>query len=74
MRKFGCEIRLNYQVDQKTSFILEQIKNEFGGYVGYRSSQDTYYYGSTSIKSADNLVNYFDQFNQLSSKHLNYLK
>lgn len=73
-RKYGKEMRLNYQVDQKTRFILDQIQNAFGGYVGYRSSQDTYYYGSISFGSAQKVLNYFDKYHLLSSKYLNYVK
>ena len=45
-----------------------------GGNIGYRKSQDTYYYGSTSFGSAKKVINYFDKFHLLSSKHVNYLK
>jgi len=41
------EIRLNFQVDQKERLLLDLIKNYFGGNIGYREKQDTYYYGST---------------------------
>lgn len=68
------EIRLNYQIDQKTKDILLLIKNFLGGNIGYRKSQDTFYYGSTSFGSARNVINYFDHFHLLSSKHVNYLK
>ena len=68
------EVRLNFQVDQKKNDLLLLIKNLFGGNIGYRSSQDTYYYGSTSFGSAKKVINYFDHFHLLSSKHLNYLK
>jgi hypothetical protein len=50
------------------------IKDFFGGNIGYRKNQDTYYYGSTSFGSAKNVINYFDHFHLLSSKHINYLK
>ena len=68
------EIRLNFQIDQKKDSVLLLIKNYLGGNIGYRKSQDTYYYGSTSFGSARNIVNYFDYFHLLSSKHVNYLK
>lgn len=68
------EIRLNFQIDQKKEDLLLLIKNFFGGNIGYRKSQDTYYYGSTSFGSAKNVIKHFDQFNLLSSKYLNYLK
>ena len=50
------------------------IKEFFGGNIGYRSSQDTYYYGSTSYGSAKKVINYFDHFHLQSSKHISYLK
>jgi hypothetical protein len=68
------EIRLNFQVDQKKDAILVLIKDFLGGNIGYRKSQNTYYYGSTSFGSAKNVINYFDYFHLLSSKHINYLK
>jgi hypothetical protein len=68
------EVRLNFQIDQKRDSILLLIKDFFGGNIGYRKSQDTYYYGSTSFGSAKNVINYFDYFHLLSSKHINYLK
>lgn len=68
------EVRLNYQVDQKGEAVLLFLKNYLGGNVGYRATRDTYYYGSTSFGSARSVVNYFDRFHLLSSKHTNYLK
>lgn len=73
-RKFGYEIRLNYQIDQKNNFILEQIKEALGGSIGYRKNQGTFYYSSVSFGSAKKVINYFDHFNLLSSKHVNYIK
>lgn len=72
--KSKVEIRLNFQIDQKDNNILLLIKNLFGGNIGYRESQDTYYYGSTSFGSAKKVINYFDMFHLQSSKHINYLK
>lgn len=68
------EVRLNFQIDQKKNNILLLIKNYFGGNIGYRKNQNTYYYGSTSYGSAKKVINYFDHFHLLSSKHINYLK
>ncbi len=73
-RNNKTEVRLNYQVDQKKDYLLILIQNFIGGNIGYRSSQDTYYYGSTSFGSAKNVINYFDKYHLLSSKHVNYLK
>jgi hypothetical protein len=73
-REKRLEIRLNFQVDQKERILLDLIKNKFGGHIGYRETQDTYYYGSISFKSASNVINYFDKYNLLSGKYLNYQK
>ena len=68
------EIRLNFQIDQKDNDVLLLIKEVFGGNIGYRKSQDTYYYGSTSFGSAKKVIKYFDTFHLQSSKHINYLR
>lgn len=73
-RETSFGIRLNFQIDQKENTLLILIKNFLGGNIGYRKSQDTYYYGSTSFGSAVKVINYFNQYHLLSSKHLNYLK
>ena len=73
-RKNKIEIRLNYQIDQKKDYLLKLIKDFFGGNIGYRASQDTYYYGSTSFGSAKKVINYFDHYHLQSTKHINYLK
>jgi hypothetical protein len=56
------EVRLNMQIDLKTNFILNQARKLFGGYIGYRKSQDTYYYGSTSFKAAQKWIAYLDRY------------
>lgn len=72
--KYRNERRLNFQIDQKTRKILDLIKNTLGGNIGYRSTQDTYYYGSTSFGSAYKIINYFDRYHLQSTKQINYLK
>ena len=67
-------VGLNFQIDQKKDNILLLIKDYLGGNIGYRVGQESYYYGSTSFGSAKNVVNYFDYYHLLSSKHINYLK
>jgi hypothetical protein len=54
--------------------LLILIRSFIGGNIGYRKSQSTYYYGSTSFGSAKNVINYFNDFHMLSNKHVNYLK
>jgi LAGLIDADG endonuclease/Cytochrome C and Quinol oxidase polypeptide I len=73
-RSNKVEVRLNFQIDQKKEDILLLIKDFFGGNIGYRKSQDTYYYGSTSFGTAKHVIHYFDYFHLLSSKHIHYLK
>jgi hypothetical protein len=75
-RSNRTEVRLNFQIDQATKkdSILILIKDFLGGNIGYRKTQDTYYYGSTSFGSARNVIDYFDYFHLLSTKHTNYLK
>ena len=73
-RNQKTEVRLNFQIDQKEKDLLFCIKNFLGGNIGYRKSQDTYYYGSTSYGSAIKVIHYFDEFHLLSSKYVNYLK
>lgn len=73
-RNNKTEVRLNYQIDQKKVDLLNLIKGFLGGNVGYRKSQDTYYYGSTSYGSAKSVISYFDHYHMLSTKHINYLK
>ena len=68
------EVRLNFQIDQKKNSVLLLIKDFLGGNIGYRKSQDTYYYGSTSFGSAKKVINYFDSFHLLSTKYINFLK
>ena len=68
------EIRLNYQIDQKSDLLLNMIKEYLGGNIGYRKSQDTYYYGSTNFGSAKKVIEYFDQFHLQSRKHISYLR
>uniref|UniRef100_UPI0021FEAE7E hypothetical protein n=1 Tax=Pleurocordyceps sinensis TaxID=99896 RepID=UPI0021FEAE7E len=68
------EVRLNFQIDQKHKDLLLLIKETLGGNIGYRKSQDTYYYGSTSFGSAKKVIKYFDNYHLQSSKHRSYLQ
>jgi LAGLIDADG endonuclease len=56
------EVRLVLQIDQAERYLLDLIKNTFGGYVGYRQSQNTYYYNSTSFKNAVMLIHTLDVY------------
>lgn len=67
------EIALNFQIDQKTDYILKEVQNIFGGSVGHRVKTDTYYYGSGGFGAAYKVIKYFDMFSLQSTKYLNYL-
>lgn len=73
-RNNKTEVRLNFQIDQKKIYILTLIKEYLGANIGYRKTQDTYYYGSTSYGSAKKVIAYFDRYHLLSTKHVNFLK
>lgn len=79
------EVGLNFQIaracvflwppmQQKQDSVWLLIKEYLGGNIGYRKSQDTYYYESSCIDSVKNVINYLDSFHLLSSKYINYLK
>ena len=68
------EIRLNFQIDQKSDLLLNIIKEYLGGNIGYREYQDTYYYGSTNFGSAKRVIEYFDEYHLQSRKHISYLR
>ena len=66
------EIRLGVQMDIKGRELLEEIKEEMGGNIGYRKSQDTYYYSSTNFESADKWVSYLDKYEMIGPKNEEY--
>lgn len=68
------EVRLNYQIDQKDNILLMKIKDYLGGNIGFRKTQNTYYYGSTSFGSAKNVIEYFNTFHLQSRKHISFLR
>lgn len=73
-RNNKTELRLNYQIDQKKHYILILVKEVLGGNIGYRKTQDTYYYVSTSFGSAKKVVDYFGRYHMLSTKYINFVK
>ena len=60
--------------DQKSDLLLNIIKEYLGGNIGYRKSQNTYYYSSTSFGSAKRVIEYFDRYHLQSRKHISYLR
>ena len=76
--KYNCEntveVKLNFEIENTNKNVLLLIKNFLGGNIIYRKSKDTYYYETANYGSAKNVINYLDQYNLISSKHVDYLK
>lgn len=67
------EIRLLAQIDQKSDILLKQFKENFGGYLGYRKKQDTYYYSTTSYNGMYLLLKHLDKYSvQCEHYYLRY--
>ena len=66
-RQHRTEIRLAIQIDQNSDTILKEIQSVFGGYIGYRNSQNTYYYSSVGFSNAARLIQYLDKYQVMGS-------
>lgn len=63
--KLSKQVGVVVQIDQKTDFLLNQIKKTFGGYVGCRKQKNgshSYYYSSVSFSNAVKFINYLDRY------------
>ena len=68
------EVRLLGQIDQKNNILLAQFQKKFGGYLGYRAKQDTYYYSTVSFSGMFKLLSFFDKFSlQFDRYYLRYI-
>lgn len=67
------QVRVVVQIDQKTDHLLLQVKRAFGGNIGFRGSQNTFYYSSTSFLAAERLIKYFDHFHLMGVKLTQYV-
>jgi hypothetical protein len=67
---------MRYILDQKDSFILNNIQNLFGfGKVTLRSeTKGVYRYTATGFKSMNNVISYFKVFPLLTKKALSFDK
>lgn len=63
---------MGINISQKKVELLNLIKAAFGGLVGYRGSQNTYYYLSNSFANAAKFINYLDKFQVMGSKLTQY--
>lgn len=66
------EVRIVLQIDQKSDLILKQIQTVLNGSIGYRKSQDTYYYSSVNFSNAFNLIKYLDKYQLMGNKLTQY--
>ena len=73
VRKRLPEIRVTLQIDQKDDLLLKQIQANLGGYIGYRKSQDTYYYSSVSFTNATKWIHYLDHTHLIGAKMTQYV-
>jgi hypothetical protein len=74
-RKKKPEIRLQLQIDLNEDFkyILDNIRFNFGGYIGYRKNLKAYCYNSTSFQVFGRFVNYLDHYSLCSNKYKEYV-
>jgi hypothetical protein len=67
------EIRLVIEIHQKEKDLLLQIQNEFNGSIGFRASQNSYYYNSVNFASAKKVIQYFDKYHLMGCKQTQYV-
>lgn len=69
------EIRLQLQIELEAAYkyILDTIHNQFGGYIGFRKTTQSYYYNSTSYISFIKFIHYFDHYPLCSNKYKEYV-
>lgn len=66
-RQHRTDIRFVIQINQNNDTILKEIQSVFGGYIGYRKSQNTYYYSSVSLSNAVQFIQYLDHYQVMGS-------
>lgn len=73
--RFKHEVRLQLQIElqAKDKYLLDIIRSNFGGYLGFRSKLNSYYYNSTSFIVFEKLINYFERFSLCSNKYKEYI-
>ena len=67
------EVRLVMQVDQKEDSLLKLLQNHVGGHIGFRKSQNTYYYSTVSFVNAAKLIKFLDGAHLVGSKMTQYV-
>ncbi len=67
-KKTNLKSTIVVQISQKTENLLVLIQTHLGGYIGYRKSQDTYYYITGSFPSTIKYIDYLDRYQLMGSK------
>nr|YP_010437042.1 hypothetical protein NQY40_mgp40 [Ulva meridionalis]UTA96516.1 hypothetical protein [Ulva meridionalis]UTA96574.1 hypothetical protein [Ulva meridionalis]UTA96627.1 hypothetical protein [Ulva meridionalis]UTA96679.1 hypothetical protein [Ulva meridionalis]UTA96742.1 hypothetical protein [Ulva meridionalis] len=70
--KLGLRVQLTMQISLKTDLLLTDIKNNFGGYIGFRKPHNTYYYSSGSFVNAAKFIKYLDYYQVMGAKFRGY--
>lgn len=68
----NLEFRTVLQIDQKEPDLCYELQSVLGGYVGFRASQNTYYYSTVSFHNGVKLINYLDRFCLQAGKRAAY--
>ena len=67
------ETRFLIRIDHQKSTLLHAIQRELGGSIGFRASQNTYYYSSVSFFNAVRWINYLDKAFLMGVKMTTYV-
>lgn len=70
--RLGLRVQLTMQISLKTELLLTDIKQNFGGYIGFRKSHNTYYYSSGSFVNAAKFIQYLDYYQVMGAKFRGY--
>lgn len=61
------DVKIVIQMEQVDSYLLKQIQINFGGRLGFRESDNTYYYNTVSSKLAPKFIKYLDSYQLLAT-------
>lgn len=67
------EVRIVLQVDQKEDSILKYLQSHLDGYIGFRKSQNTYYYSTVSFVNARKVIEHLNDAHLVGSKMTQYV-
>jgi len=70
--KLGKSVRLEIKISQKNLFLLEKIKEVFGGSISLLKNQDIYKFNITGNVKIRKMINYLDLYHLQSKKYLQF--